>query len=402
MVGNECEIIESFVRYNSNFIDKMYFIYDVGCVDGTIDILKKLQAEGFPIVLCDEALVSYEQRAIENKYMRIISENGADLIIPLDADEFLTSKVGIDLKCALDGLDLNRAYLISWKNYIRYKEDDDSERFIPKRIIHCETGWSNYNKVIIPAKLIKDYGVNLTTGHHNINSRKYVNKIHLDNIYIAHYPIISLEQYKSKIYCNCIRYITWMNRANGEGRHLNKLMNELENGNENFEYSVYSSEIKDGAGVEYNPLNTDCCSNSLEIIYKEESNVNFMSNIIKTGQVMALKAYNLEIEKKGRENIPNILVYGTGKGADNILRGVPEDLVNIVAYIDSDGEKKFTMFNKRIVVTPDMARLFPYDKIVISSSNYFDEMSKALLESGVSEDKIVGTEYLLDLMIGLL
>ena len=40
MVGNECEMIESFVRYNSNFVNKMYFISNSGTVDKTIDILK--------------------------------------------------------------------------------------------------------------------------------------------------------------------------------------------------------------------------------------------------------------------------------------------------------------------------------------------------------------------------
>jgi hypothetical protein len=92
-------------------------------------------------------------------------------------------------------------------------------------------------------------------------------------------------------------------------------------------------------------------------------------------------------------------VYGTGNDASHLLDGAPEDLVNIRAYLNSNSEKKFTMYNRRIVVTPDMARCFPYDKIVISSTKYYDEMYKALIENGVSEDKIVGTEYILDLMI---
>jgi hypothetical protein len=399
MVGNECEIIESFVRYNANFFDQMYFIYDVGCVDGSIDILRKLQKEGFPLVLCDEALVSYEQRAIENKYMRIISGNGADLIIPLDADEFLTALAKHDLKRELNSLDLDCAYLIGWKNYVVLPEDDLEELFIPRRITNCEVGMSSFTKVIVPARLINEYGVTLATGHHDIKSKKAVNIVNIHNIYIAHYPIISIDQYKSKIYCNCIRYITWLNRGNNEGIHLNKSLAELEDGIDNIDNTVNLYDKNTDVEIEYAPLDTDCCSKPLDIVYKDEAKVDFISNIIKTGQVMALKAYNLEIEKRERNGIPRILVYGTGNDALHLLDGAPEDLVNIRAYLNSNSEKKFTMYNRRIVVTPDMARCFPYDKIVISSAKYYDEMYNALIENGISKEKIEGTEYILDLMI---
>lgn len=43
-VGNESEIIESFIRYNSNFIDKM-FILPVCSVDNTLTIIRELIAE---------------------------------------------------------------------------------------------------------------------------------------------------------------------------------------------------------------------------------------------------------------------------------------------------------------------------------------------------------------------
>lgn len=38
MVNNEAEIIESFVRYNYNFVDQMVII-DNGCTDNTIEII---------------------------------------------------------------------------------------------------------------------------------------------------------------------------------------------------------------------------------------------------------------------------------------------------------------------------------------------------------------------------
>ena len=46
MVNNESEIIESFIRYNYNFLDEMVII-DNGCTDNTIKIVNKLISEGF-------------------------------------------------------------------------------------------------------------------------------------------------------------------------------------------------------------------------------------------------------------------------------------------------------------------------------------------------------------------
>ena len=42
MVNNESEIIESFVRYNYNFVDQMVII-DNGCTDNTIEIINNLK-----------------------------------------------------------------------------------------------------------------------------------------------------------------------------------------------------------------------------------------------------------------------------------------------------------------------------------------------------------------------
>ena len=49
MVKNEMDIIESFVRYNVNYLDGM-IILDNGSTDNTLNILKSLKNEGLPII----------------------------------------------------------------------------------------------------------------------------------------------------------------------------------------------------------------------------------------------------------------------------------------------------------------------------------------------------------------
>lgn len=399
MVGNECEIIESFVRYNSYFLDEMYFIYDMGCVDATVEILRKLRKEGYPVILCDESLTPYEQRAMENKYLyRLAEDIHTDIIIPLDADEFLVAEG--NPRVQLERIDLHKVYEINWKNYIASPTDDKDELFVPKRLTYYQDEKKTYTKVIIPAEMVRNSKVMVDTGHHHVIAREKIEIEKIDGLKIAHYPLISEEQYKSKILCNNIRFITWMNRGDGEGRHLNRLLAEMEDGISRFydAQAVYSGngegKISDGA------IDCSFCdAGSLRIRYGELAKVNVERNLVRTGQIMALKAYNLEIEKQEDKKAPKILVYGTGDRAKTLLNGMPDNLVNIVAYIDSNPEKQFTMFHKRIVVTPEYIRCFPYDKVVISSDRYYEEMKENLMNVGVEEEKIAGNEYLMELLV---
>ena len=89
MVGNERDIIESFVRYNSNFVDEMLLIVS-NSIDNTLQIINNLIVEGYKIILRDDSIFLYEQRYVENKYMKFLARyDDIDLIVPLDADEFL-------------------------------------------------------------------------------------------------------------------------------------------------------------------------------------------------------------------------------------------------------------------------------------------------------------------------
>ena len=115
MVNNESEIIESFVRYNYNFVDEMVII-DNGCTDSTIKIVRNLINEGFKITVYDESLEAYNQYRLDNKYLnKIINEIKPDIILPLDADEFLIGSE--NPRDILEGLDLNSIYYKLNKKY---------------------------------------------------------------------------------------------------------------------------------------------------------------------------------------------------------------------------------------------------------------------------------------------
>lgn len=401
LIGNESEIIESFIRYNANFIDEMVFV-STCCIDNTLVIIRKLKEEGYPITLIEEPYIIYNQKLLDYKYMRKIAvESDADWFINLDADEFLT---GTDNpRKILEQLPLDKVYKVKWKNYTMTDRDDADEYFIPKRIVYGRkiTAGNDETKVILPMKIIREQNIVMETGHHHVSGEGIVVEL-LESIKLAHYPTTSLEQYLFKLQGNKMKFITWIDRGNGEGYHQNRQVAELEMGKNIYETAGgygYGNGTSLNKELVYSPLDLDYCGQrTMEMRYADLAMPDYERNIIRTGQLMALKAYLLEVQTRLDKRLKNVLISGTGKASVPLFNGLPENMVNILAYIDNAPEKEFTMYNHRLVIKPDWVRFFVYDKIIISSSQYYKEMKTQLVESGVDEKKIATVNYLFELL----
>jgi len=400
MIGNESEIIESFIRYNSNFIDKMVLV-STCCIDNTNTIIRNLIKEGYNVELIEESKIYFEQRMMDNNYTKKLArENQWDLLIPLDADEFLMGTK--NPREILESLELDRIYEITWKNYAMTLEDDMAEGFIPKRMRYFKKNFNGNDipKVIIPLNLVLKKHVIMETGHHAVFGEGIVVQ-RLEELKMAHYPTTSEEQYKLKIFGNGIRFITWMNRANEEGHNHNRQMYQLETGADVFKLANgYGLDAEENIELVDEPMDLSFCKpETLQIKYAELAKVDFVQGLYKTGQLMAIKSYNMEMDAREDGSKLRILIFGTGYAAANLMNGLPENCVNIRAYIDNNPEKKFRMYNRRLIITPSWVRFFQFDKVIISSRQYYDEMKKDLLDNGVAEDKICGIDYLFDYML---
>ncbi|MGC4431616.1 glycosyltransferase family 2 protein, partial [Streptococcus suis] len=92
--------------------------------------------EGYKISVYDESLEAYNQYRLDNKYLtKIIAEKNPDLIIPLDADEFLTADS--NPRKLLEQLDLEKIHYVNWQWFVMTKKDDINESFIPRRMQYC-------------------------------------------------------------------------------------------------------------------------------------------------------------------------------------------------------------------------------------------------------------------------
>lgn len=134
MVKNEEDIIESFVRYNINIFDGM-IILDNGSHDSTLNILKLLKNEGLSIFIFEDKKAEYDQfNKLNMLLLKAVNEFDADLIVPLDADEFITSTKKGNPKKILEKIGSNHFGLVKWKTYVPDFKKDYENKFIPKKI----------------------------------------------------------------------------------------------------------------------------------------------------------------------------------------------------------------------------------------------------------------------------
>ena len=203
VINNEADIIESFIRYHLNIVDEMIILND-GSTDDTNNILDKLSSEGLPlIVLNDNDSYSEPMKKYNCLLKKAVSDYNADIICPLDVDEFITCSNGNPRKI-IEKISPFTFYKIKWKTYVPHKNDDLENKFVPSRITHIrDEKIETLYKVILTGDLSDKYDVKLNNGNHNLKFKKqFENKIHgkeCDELKIAHFPSRSIEQMISKV-----------------------------------------------------------------------------------------------------------------------------------------------------------------------------------------------------------
>ena len=89
MLRNEADIVESFVRHNLRFVDRMYLI-DHDSVDATPAIIAALETEGLPLQSGKDPAAGFRQADRLTQLARhVLAKDGADFVFVLDADEFI-------------------------------------------------------------------------------------------------------------------------------------------------------------------------------------------------------------------------------------------------------------------------------------------------------------------------
>lgn len=401
MVNNESEIIESFVRYNYNFVDEMVIV-DNGCTDSTIKILQNLITEGYKITIFDESLEAYNQFRLDNKYLSIIIDKmSPDIILPLDADEFLTGDS--NPRTILEQLDLNKIYYINWQWFVMTKDDDQNEMFIPKRMKYCldRPAW-NYSdkkpvtKTIIPAKYYKKMKLTLSMGHHTVFGNERAEIEHLTTIWLAHYRAISVEQLIYKTCCYTIRDIATMEN-NFETAQRTNHMAMIEDGLDMWRAAEDASYGGYDRNIVCNPINLSYSTKaSIVIKYGNYSKESLSQRLLYTGREMAVRAYNAERTKKEKAFIQPIILCLDGLRGEECVFPNPSnrltiltEMYNVRGLVTTSEKIKFLKANYRLIVTPDFVKFLPHSYIVIPETLDVDSTKKELVEKGLDANLII-------------
>lgn len=200
VVRNEADVIEAFVRHHATFADEIVVVDHMSC-DATAEILGELAAEGLPLVLKAYAGVAFNQGNIVSAVVREVArERGADWIVPLDADEFLTSDADPHVRPVLEALDQSAVFRVPWRTYVPHATDKPDEPHLHQRIQHRRVDEGLVHaKVIVPGALVRARRVTISHGNHRVMVRRRfrdrrVKAERAEHLVLAHFPVRSVAQ----------------------------------------------------------------------------------------------------------------------------------------------------------------------------------------------------------------
>lgn len=211
MVKNEADIIESFVRHTLLFADAL-IIANHRSTDGTLHILEELMKEGLALRVQNLTEEGHAQSKTMTQLMYFaIEEEKADIVVALDADEFLLSEsAGSDeTRDVLQSLDSCKVYHVPWVDYAPMDMTSSNDAFILSRICCRAKNPDMLSKVIVGRKAALRWQLEIVQGNHYAMPHEEQGRGFLcafehqriSQIHIAHFRWRSMEQRLLKEMC---------------------------------------------------------------------------------------------------------------------------------------------------------------------------------------------------------
>jgi hypothetical protein len=196
-VKNECDVIESFVRYHLRLFDHLVVLDNVS-QDATATIVDLLIEEGLPVTLVRDETLEFRQSDVMTYAARTcFSSFACDRLFLLDADEFVHIASRIELDRAFSLISGNDHALIGWQTYVPLASDPDDPALL-RRITHRRANQKIASrKLVLSRTFIDQPAAHVAMGNHEV-----VNGdgrcVDLPDVALAHFPIRSIEQLQIK------------------------------------------------------------------------------------------------------------------------------------------------------------------------------------------------------------
>ncbi len=241
MMKNEEAFAESSIRYWLTFSDAV-IVFNHNSTDGTEDILNALHKE-YPervvfFIPPSKIGIEYAQAEITNSMIReAVTEYNADLVMPLDADEFpyLPGRPEKTIRDFLCSLDLNACYRTFWMPFASAEGNIEKSRFAPMAFT-CKrrNPFKCFPKCIISGNNFREDPIYVTIGNHTLfcpSGNKVAPIIDLcPTLVYAHYMFHDVDHYKYKVATGWLASYIRTDWKQGESGHYFRALPKLVKG----------------------------------------------------------------------------------------------------------------------------------------------------------------------------
>jgi hypothetical protein len=245
---NDADILEAFVRHHVELVDAMVVAVH-RCGDNSEELLRDLVSEKLPLeILSDNTPDGSTENTIRigecfsihpitmhlTQLMRhVASRSHPDWVLPLDSDEFLKVQADRSLTNVLSELPHSQSVAIRWQTYVPTATDPQNELNPVRRITHRRAVESVVlPKILVPANLAVREEFLLSNGHHALFDKRDESIAPMttsDALFLAHFPVRSEAQLRSKIMSGWLSAAASPTRGSGEAKHWQVLYQRLKN-----------------------------------------------------------------------------------------------------------------------------------------------------------------------------
>jgi len=195
MVKNE----EDIIGYNIEWLQTQdidhFHIADNMSNDNTKNILLELSEKYGNMTIIDDKQFAYEQSTKMNNWIRTCYEMGAEVIVPVDADEIWYSKIpGKTLGEVLSECEDDSVFEATMTDFMPHEDDIDSDNPL-ERMIHVRVTTDSTQSVAFT----KYPQASIMMGNHGVHNHPGNATMINDVIGIKHYQYRNFEQFRRKM-----------------------------------------------------------------------------------------------------------------------------------------------------------------------------------------------------------
>jgi GT2 family glycosyltransferase len=229
-VKNECDIIESFVRYNLRVLDGLAAVAH-GSTDGTGAILARLCDEGLPLLVVDEGGPAQLQASRMNTLLgRVRATRRPLLVFALDGDELIRAADRQALLRACAACPADRTPVLPWMTYMPTVRDDPREVDPLRRLRHRRAFEPTaFHKVVLTRHLLDDDRVCIGDGNHLLldGGGREIESLVVRDIALAHFPVRGSDQIRAKACIGSLAVRLDRQRGAGHGHFWATVLDRL-------------------------------------------------------------------------------------------------------------------------------------------------------------------------------